>query len=116
MLVVLKRDQEEVWPLRPAHISLRMRFAGEGVRSHSGLATGTTMVGVYRELVRLHREEHLDFFAAVTTFNFGRNILDCLRNTPESFSPLPCTNTSSPTVKRQSAQHSYPRWHNHRRL
>jgi len=33
-----------------------------------GLATGSTPVGVYQELVRLHREEGLDF-SGVTTFN-----------------------------------------------
>ena len=33
-----------------------------------GLATGSTPIGVYRELIRLHREEGLDF-ADVVTFN-----------------------------------------------
>ncbi len=33
-----------------------------------GLATGSTPVGVYRELIRLHQEEGLDF-SQVTTFN-----------------------------------------------
>ena len=33
-----------------------------------GLATGSTPIGVYRELIRLHREEGLDF-ANVVTFN-----------------------------------------------
>lgn len=33
-----------------------------------GLATGATPIGTYRELVRLHREEGLDF-SRVTTFN-----------------------------------------------
>lgn len=33
-----------------------------------GLATGSTPVGTYRELVRMHREEGLDF-SGVTTFN-----------------------------------------------
>ena len=33
-----------------------------------GLATGSTPIGVYRELIRLHREEHLSF-ADVVTFN-----------------------------------------------
>ena len=65
MLVVLKRDQEEVGR-HAAH------FVANAIRRKAsltlGLATGTTMVGVYRELVRLHREEHLDF-SRVTTFN-----------------------------------------------
>jgi glucosamine-6-phosphate deaminase len=33
-----------------------------------GLATGTTPLGMYRELARMHREEHLDF-SRVVTFN-----------------------------------------------
>lgn len=48
------------------------RMVGDQVRrkpeSVLGLATGTTPLGMYRELVRLHREEGLSF-ARVTTFN-----------------------------------------------
>src|SRR4030095_3498177 len=33
-----------------------------------GLATGSTPIGVYRELIRMHREEGLDF-SHVVTFN-----------------------------------------------
>ena len=39
-----------------------------GRRAVLGLATGSTPLQVYRELVRLHREEGLSF-AHVTTFN-----------------------------------------------
>ncbi|PKL93096.1 MAG: glucosamine-6-phosphate deaminase, partial [Gemmatimonadetes bacterium HGW-Gemmatimonadetes-1] len=42
--------------------------AAEGRRCVLGLATGSTPVGVYAELVRLHREEGLSF-ANVETFN-----------------------------------------------
>lgn len=42
--------------------------AATGKRAVLGLATGSTPVGVYRELVRLHREEGLSF-ANVETFN-----------------------------------------------
>src|SRR5882724_3495381 len=70
MLVVLKRDQEEVGRCA-AH------FVANAIRKKAsltlGLATGTTMVGVYRELVRLHREKHLDF-SSVTTFNLDEYI------------------------------------------
>jgi glucosamine-6-phosphate deaminase len=38
-----------------------------------GLATGDTQLGMYRELVRLHREEHLDF-SRVITFNLDEYI------------------------------------------
>ncbi len=42
--------------------------AAEGRRCVLGLATGSTPVGVYNELIRIHREEHLSF-ANVVTFN-----------------------------------------------
>ena len=38
-----------------------------------GLATGGTPVGLYRELIRLHREDGLDF-AGVTTFNLDEYV------------------------------------------
>ncbi len=42
--------------------------ASAGQRCVLGLATGSTPVGIYHELVRMHREEGLSF-ANVTTFN-----------------------------------------------
>lgn len=48
--------------------ALIRRRAGEGRRAVLGLATGSTPVGVYHELVRMHREEGLSF-AGVETFN-----------------------------------------------
>jgi glucosamine-6-phosphate deaminase len=42
--------------------------AARGQRAVLGLATGSTPVGVYAELVRLHQEEGLSF-ASVTSFN-----------------------------------------------
>ena len=48
--------------------ALIRRRAAEGRDAVLGLATGSTPVGVYRELIRLHREEGLDF-ANVVTFN-----------------------------------------------
>jgi glucosamine-6-phosphate deaminase len=39
-----------------------------GLRTVLGLPTGSTPIGVYRELIRLHREESLDF-SNVVTFN-----------------------------------------------
>ena len=38
-----------------------------------GLPTGSTPVGLYQELIRLHREEHLDF-SQVTTFNLDEYV------------------------------------------
>ena len=44
------------------------RRAEEGKTAVPGLATGSTPVGIYRELIRMHREEGLDF-SNVVTFN-----------------------------------------------
>src|SRR5690606_16098144 len=44
------------------------RARDEGRAPVLGLATGSTPVGVYRELIRRHREEGLDF-SDVRTFN-----------------------------------------------
>jgi len=41
---------------------------GQGRHAVLGLATGSTPIGIYRELIRLHRAEGLDF-ARVVTFN-----------------------------------------------
>ena len=40
----------------------------EGRRPVLGLATGSTPIGIYRELIRMHRDEGLSF-AEVVTFN-----------------------------------------------
>lgn len=49
----------------------------EAIRSQPdivlGLATGGTPVGVYRELIRMHREESLDF-SQVTSFNLDEYV------------------------------------------
>jgi glucosamine-6-phosphate deaminase len=51
-----------------------------------GLATGSTPVGLYRELIRMHKEEGLDF-SRVVTFNL------------DEYFPMP-----------KESQHSYFRW------
>jgi hypothetical protein len=38
-----------------------------------GLATGSTPIGVYKELIRLHREDNLDF-SGVTCFNLDEYV------------------------------------------
>jgi glucosamine-6-phosphate deaminase len=48
--------------------ALIRRRTAEGRTAVLGLATGSTPVGIYRELIRLHREEGLDF-SNVVTFN-----------------------------------------------
>jgi glucosamine-6-phosphate deaminase len=51
---------------RIAQIIKDRRATGE--HSVLGLATGSTPIGIYRELIKLHREEGLDF-SDVVTFN-----------------------------------------------
>lgn len=57
--------------------------AAAGARAVIGLATGSTPVGLYRELIRLHREERLSF-ANVTTFNLDE-YHGLERSHPESY-------------------------------
>lgn len=54
-----------------------------GKRTVLGLATGSTPVGLYRELIRLHREERLSF-ANVITFNLDE-YYGLERSHPESY-------------------------------
>jgi glucosamine-6-phosphate deaminase len=48
-----------------------------------GLATGSTPIGIYRELIRLHTDEGLDF-SQVTTFNLDEYV-GLQRNHPQSY-------------------------------
>jgi len=63
------------------------RIVAHAVRANPsitlGLATGSTTLGLYQELVRLHREEALDF-ARVTTFNLDE-YLGLAEDHPQSF-------------------------------
>jgi len=80
MLVVLQPTKEE------ASLQAAKMIAGAVRRNPAlrlGLATGGTMVGVYRELVRLHREQHLDF-SRVVTFNLDE-YLGIPPSHPQSF-------------------------------
>ncbi|HEX7337684.1 MAG TPA: glucosamine-6-phosphate deaminase, partial [Gemmatimonadales bacterium] len=66
---VIVDDHDQIGCLvarRIAQVIRERRAAGKG--AVLGLATGSTPVGVYRELIRLHREEGLSF-ADVVTFN-----------------------------------------------
>jgi glucosamine-6-phosphate deaminase len=65
MLVLLKQNYEAL-SREAAHIISNAVRSNPAIKL--GLATGSTTIGVYRELVRLHREEGLDF-SRVVTFN-----------------------------------------------
>jgi glucosamine-6-phosphate deaminase len=80
MLVILKRDNEEV------NEHAAQLIAGAIKKKPAltlGLATGGTMVGVYKHLVRLHQAGSLDFSHA-TTFNLDE-YLGLPADHPQSF-------------------------------
>jgi glucosamine-6-phosphate deaminase len=66
---IIVGDHDELGRLVAARIADLVRArAAAGKPAVLGLATGSTPVGAYRELVRIHREEGLSF-AHVVTFN-----------------------------------------------
>jgi glucosamine-6-phosphate deaminase len=65
MLVILKRDDEEISRQAAQLIASAVR---KKPALTLGLATGSTMVGVYQHLVALHKQGSLDF-SRVVTFN-----------------------------------------------
>jgi glucosamine-6-phosphate deaminase len=65
MLVILKRNDEEISRQAAQLIASAVHRKPALVL---GLATGSTMVGVYRHLVALHKQDTLDF-SRVVTFN-----------------------------------------------
>src|SRR5215207_1254661 len=66
---IIVDDPDELGRLVARRIAEVVRAkAAAGGRAVLGLATGSTPIGVYRELIRLHRGEGLSF-AGVVTFN-----------------------------------------------
>ena len=66
---VIVADHDDLGRLIAARIADLVRARdGAGKPAVLGLATGSTPIGVYRELIRLHRDEGLSF-AGVVTFN-----------------------------------------------
>ncbi|GAC1516669.1 MAG: glucosamine-6-phosphate deaminase [Gemmatimonadaceae bacterium] len=66
---VVVDSHESIGRLVASRIATLIRDRGaQGLPTVLGLATGSTPIGVYRELIRMHREERLSF-AQVITFN-----------------------------------------------
>ena len=66
---VVVKDHERIAVLVAQRIAALINaHDAAGKRSVLGLATGSTPIGVYRELIRMHKEEELSF-ANVVTFN-----------------------------------------------
>ena len=80
MEVIVKENFEEM-----SRVAARMvaRVLNEKPNAVLGLATGSTPLGLYKELVRMHREEGLDF-SRVTTFNLDEYV-GLPRNHPQSY-------------------------------
>ncbi|CAN5709959.1 glucosamine-6-phosphate deaminase [soil metagenome] len=67
--VVIVEDYDEIARQIAVRIAEIIRARNDAGRSAVlGLATGSTPIGIYRELIRMHREEGLDF-SNVITFN-----------------------------------------------
>ena len=67
--VVIVEDYEDIARLVAGRIETLIRTKkAAGEKAVLGLATGSTPIGIYRELIRLHRDEGLDF-SNVITFN-----------------------------------------------
>ncbi|HEX28758.1 TPA: glucosamine-6-phosphate deaminase [Candidatus Poribacteria bacterium] len=65
MKVLIRKDYEEMSKTAAQIVASLVRKKPNCVL---GLATGSTPVGMYKELIRMHKEEHLDF-SSVITFN-----------------------------------------------
>jgi glucosamine-6-phosphate deaminase len=70
MEIIIQPDSQAASRIAARIVS---RVVREKARPVLGLATGNTPVQVYRELIRMHREEGLSF-AAATTFNLDEYI------------------------------------------
>jgi len=70
MLVIIKENYDEMSKEAAKIVADRMRKKPNLVL---GLATGSTPLGLYKELIRMHREEGLDF-SKVTTFNLDEYV------------------------------------------
>ena len=68
MLVIVKENYDAMSEEAARLVADRLRKKPNMV---PGLATGSTPLGLYRELIRMHRDEGLDF-SKVTTFRGSR--------------------------------------------
>jgi glucosamine-6-phosphate deaminase len=70
MKVIIQKDYEQMSRLAAQIVAEVLNTKPNAVL---GMATGSTPLGLYQELVRLHREEQLDF-SRVTTFNLDEYV------------------------------------------
>jgi glucosamine-6-phosphate deaminase len=70
MQVIVKKDYDEMSKLAAQMFA---RVVRNNPRCVLGLATGSTPLGTYKELIRMHKEEGLDF-SQVVTFNLDEYV------------------------------------------
>jgi len=70
MEVIISADYEE---MSKAAAAVMAKVVRDKPTAILGLATGSTPLGMYKELIRLHEEESLDF-SGVTTFNLDEYV------------------------------------------
>jgi len=80
MEVIVKSNYEEVSKSAARIVARTLNSKPNAVL---GLATGSTPLGLYKELIRMHRDEGLDF-SQVTTFNLDEYV-GLTRNHPQSY-------------------------------
>lgn len=74
MEVIITKDYDEMSKVAAKIVASEMRKKAEkGMVLKLGLATGSTPIGLYRELIRMHKAEGLDF-STVITFNLDEYI------------------------------------------
>ena len=66
--VVVAEYEEIAWIVARRIAEVIVQRRAEGKHAVLGLATGSTPIGIYRELIRMHNEDGLDF-SDVVTFN-----------------------------------------------
>jgi len=94
MRVIIKEDAAKVGIWTAQHIAARIREAQAQQKTFVlGLATGSTPLYTYAELVRMHKEEGLSF-AHVTTFNMDEYV-GLPQDHPESYHTFMWTNLFS---------------------
>lgn len=67
-VVVMESHEDMAWAVAGRIATIIRERNAQGKNAVLGLATGSTPIGVYRELIRLHKEEGLDF-SRVVAFN-----------------------------------------------
>ncbi len=80
MEIIVKENAEEMSKVAARVVAATLNAKPNAVL---GLATGSTPLGLYRELVRMHQDEGLDF-SQVTTFNLDEYV-GLSRKHPQSY-------------------------------